>query len=273
MSRSLIKFSESCHWYTKEAKPQHDADLRVARKELLYPSITSVDKFAFTNAFLEKWKLNQLAEAAGDNMRQPHENVEQFAQRIYEISMEKSAIALEFGKAIHDAIEKYPIPPSSEFLPWFLEFERWYVANVANSISTESVVLDHQIGLAGRMDLKALLTDGRLALVDFKTQGVKVDPKGKKKPAFYDSWARQLAFYAVADAKNQGTFPTIPVCISLIIDSSEGGKIYHREWTKQEIIDAYEALLHGFWIWCCDHIRGYWPTGNKWMVRDIPLPI
>lgn len=261
------------HFYSKDGTPKHDADLRQARKEGLFPSVTTIDSATFPNEFLQKWKLNQLLEAAAENHKNPHESVVQYQQRIYDLSMEKSKIALVFGKEIHDAIENHPVYPTDErLLPWVIEYDRWHRDNVKETISREKVLLDHDIGVAGRTDHICILSDGRRAIVDPKTQGVKVDEKGRKKPAFYDSWLRQLAFYAVCDAKETNLFPSIPVCISLCVDSEDGGLIYPKEHTKQDVIDAYETFLHGVWIWQSDHIRGYHPVG-KWKVKDIPLPI
>lgn len=259
----MLRFSDSSHWYRPDnGTPQHDADLREARKKLLYPSVTSIDKDTFPNLFLERWKLNQLVIAASENMRQPHENEEQYSGRIYDISMEKSKEAVRFGKAIHGAIELHPTPPSDiSLMPWFAKFEQWHNDKIANVIQNEGIVLDHQIGVAGRFDRIAVLKSGPRAVIDYKTQDVKVDEKGRKRPKFYDSWPRQLAFYSFADAKANEGLANIPECVSLVIDSNEGGGLYEKVWDKEEIKESYKEFVHGAWIWF--HSRNYWPVG-KW---------
>jgi len=271
MAKPLVKSGSSGHWYLPDGQPRHDATLREARKEILYPSVTSIDKDAFVNQFLDNWKRDQILLAAGDNPRQPHENVEQYSQRIYDLSMEKSRTALEFGKAIHDCVERFPNTPSDPALtPWYLKFEAWYGSSISSTVAVEETLLDHDLGVAGRTDLLGkLLSDGKRCVVDYKTQDVKISKSGKKTPAYYDSWKRQLAFYAVADAKECGTFPDIPVCISLIIDSNEGGEVYPKTWETKDILQAYRQFIHGAWLWFDG--RGYWPIG-EWSVCNIPQP-
>jgi hypothetical protein len=259
---SLIRFDSGAHWYTNAGEAKHDADLRVARKALLYPSVTTIDKDTFRNEFLEKWKLNQLVIAASENPRQPHENQQQYAQRIYDLSMEKARNAAQFGKEIHDACEHYPqLPMDQSLMPWFLKFEDWYKSFVSSDEYAEQTRLDHETGIAGRVDRCVISKAGARVIIDYKTQDVKVDDKGRKKPVFYDAWQRQLAQYAVADAKTTGEWPRVPDCISIIIDSNEGGLVYPMLWTTEDIEHAYEEFIRGAWLWF--NKRGYWPVG-KW---------
>lgn len=270
----MIKFSNSGHWYTKDGKPSHDSGLREARKLNLYPSVTSVERSVFVNEGLQIWKTNQLVIAASENYRQPHESGEQYAQRIYDLSNEKAKDAAEFGTALHDAIEKYPqMPLDPKLAPWFDKFSKWWDENVDVPIRSESVVVDNDIGVAGRLDRVVQLKNGRRCVIDFKTQDVKVSESGKKKPAFYDSWPRQLGFYSVCDAKDIHSFPQIADCMSLVIDSNEGGEIYQKMWDGEEIIDAYRCFVAG----CYLYFKGkeFWPSGKPWSPFDgnIPLPL
>jgi len=262
---------QGSHWYTKSGEAQHDADLRVARKATLYPSVTTVDKDVFINPFLDKWKQDQILIAAGDNHLQPHENAQQYAQRIWDISMEKSRVAMEFGNKIHDAIENHPQEPEDKsLLPWFVEFSKWWDNTKLESVASEAILLDHDLGVAGKTDKIARGPNGRV-VADWKTQDVKVDDKGRKKPVFYDSWGRQLAFYAGCDAKQSGTWPELPECISLVIDSNPGGLVYEKLWDRDEIKSAYKTFVTGAWLWFDK--RGYWPVG-QWdaTFTRIPMP-
>lgn len=266
----IIKFDQSAHWYNQEGQPQHDATLREARKEGLYGSVTSIDKDSFPNPFLERWKMEQLVQACVDHQRMPHESVEQYAQRIYDISNNKARTAADFGKRIHDAIDHYPEPCEPDVQPWYSKFSAFYEANFRGKIASEAVVLDHDIGVAGRMDYVGYglgVINGKV-IADWKSQDVKVDKKGKKTPNFYDSWARQLGFYAVADSKANLEFPFIPHCLSVIIDSNEGGEVYFKHWSHEEIVKAYEDFVAGAWLWC--RKRDYWPNGAQWEIGDIP---
>ena len=265
---SLIKHaSESTHWYQKDGTPQHDADLRVARKELLYPSVTSIDKSTFPNPRLEKWKVEQAIIAGIDNPRQPHETAEQYAQRVYELSLVKSVTASDFGTKVHKCIENYPaLPEEEELKPYFSAFSEWYSRSGLVSTATELTVVDPNIGVAGRLDFTGNdSVANRPCLVDWKSQGVKVQPNGKKKPAYYDSWVRQLAFYAVALSKQKNVFPDLPACASVVIDSTEPHEPYLKWWTDEEIRSAYSDFICGTWLWM--HSRSYWPVG-QWKIQD-----
>ncbi len=275
-----VKFEQGAHWYQcrdAEPSPQHDADLRVARKKLLYPSITTILKDEFKNDFLDRWKTNELLIAAANSPRQPHDSDESYCQRIYDLSLDKARTAADFGKKVHDAIEKYPeslCPP--DIAPWIDRFSGWYNANVESSIAREKILFDHALGLAGRCDNisrgKGAFA-GRVLLSDTKTQNVKKDDKGRKKPAFYESWPRQLSFYAVSYAKETGTFPdSIPTCISVIIDSNEPEVPFVKVWTKDEILSAYEDVCIGAYLWFKS--RRYYPQlGGMFKVGfSLPLP-
>lgn len=273
----MIKFEQSSHWYSREGNPKHDAGLREARVEFLYPSVTSIDKDVFKNDFLDRWKMDELAKAAAGTFKQLHESEEDYANRIYEISLGKSKEATEFGKEIHDAIEGYPMYPlNAELAPWIDRFGRWYDVNVEEVLHRERVVLDHDIGVAGRCDFIGL-RKGEVIMCDWKTSGVKKDDKGKKKPVFYPSWPRQLAFYAVAYAKETKTFPSLPRCISVVMDSNEPDDPFVKEWTNAQIVSAYQDFVVGAWLWFGGRgiRKPFWPApSGAWsLTPSIPMPI
>lgn len=264
MSEGLIKFKDGAHWYKPDGKPQHDADLRVARKAGLYPSITTIDKAVFKNDFLDRWKMNQLAIAASEHHRQPHESPEQYAQRIYEISLEKATSAAEFGHKLHDALDRYPIYPEGVDLhPWIDKVAGWAAQEIVDTYHTEKTLLDHDIGVAGRTDRIFAHKRYGLSVLDWKTQDVKKDEKGVKCPKFYDSWLRQLAFYAVSFAKEAGLFPSqVPTCISVVIDSNEPEEPFVKVWEPIEVKLAYDRFLVGAWMWFegGGKRKPYWPV-------------
>ncbi len=274
----MIKFGSSQHWYTREGEPKHDSGLREARVEFLYPSCTSVDGDVFKNSFLDNWKMDELAKAAAGTFKQLHESEEDYVNRIYEISLTKSKDATEFGKQIHAAIELYPLLPQDPSLhPWVDRFGRWHDSWISKVISQEKVLLDHDLGVAGRCDCIVELRNGKICLLDWKTQGVKKDDKGKKKPVFYPSWPRQLAFYSVAYAKETGTFPSLPTSISVVIDSNEPDDPFIKEWTSAQIVSAYQDFVAGAWLWFSGRgvRKPFWPApSGPWsLTPSIPMPI
>lgn len=268
---SLIRFGEqSSHWYFPDGKARHDVDLRVARKEILFPSVTSIDKDQFVNPGLDKWKMNELVAACLENPRQPHESPEDYASRVYELSQNKSNIASEFGNEIHDAIDKYPLEPKPKLAPWIDRFRPWYEANVAEDLGKELTYVDPEIGVAGRTDRIIIHKVHGRSVCDWKSQGIKPDKKGKKAPLYYPSWVRQLAFYASCDAKETGIWPDFPTCISVVIDSTEPSDPYTKVWKKEEIKDAYKSFVVATWMWCDK--RSYWPCGKWELNPSVRMP-
>jgi len=261
MSDKLIKFEKSAHWYSKSGEPKHEADLREARKHILFPSITSMEKDVFPNPGLERYKMNALIRAVLDNPKQAHEDDEHYANRVYDISRQKAVDAADFGKRLHKAFQEYPKEPEVAMLPWFDQFRNWIESNRVELLSREKVVVSEELGLAGCYDLFCTI-NGTPAMVDFKTQDVKVGKTGKKKPEFYDSWLRQLAFYWYANASGKiATKPSNPNCLSIVIDSNHGGLLYFKQWDPREVEEAFEQVVAGVFIWCSR--RNFWPTGRR----------
>lgn len=283
MGKELLKFDKSQHWYDCKGSPEpkHDADLRVARKQNLYPSVTTVDKAVFKNDFLDKWKLEQVVIAASQTFKQPHESDKDYMQRVYEMSLEKANTAATFGKELHDAIEHYPqYPLDTKLHPWLERFGRWADSHIAYPLHKEKILFDHDIGIAGRCDNISMgkgMFEGKVILPDYKSQDVKKDEKGKKTVAFYESWPRQLAFYAVCYAKETGSFPSgLPTCISLVIDSNEPDEPFMRVWTDEEIRYHYHTFCVGAWLWFngTSKRKPFWPALNgPWSVQpSVPMP-
>ncbi len=243
-AKGLIKFRDGAHFYTKEGEARHEADLRMARKLNLYASPTSIWQDQHRNFFLERYKMEQFAAAAGDSMRQPHETVKDYAQRLYEKSLEHAETAGSFGTAVHKAINEHPKPcEDGAILPFYEKWLAWHDANVLETIASEIVIVDHDLLVAGTCDRINRMKDIGLAMPDWKTQGVKKDDKGRWKPNFYDAWKAQLAFYSVGWAKKMGQFPTIPACVSVIINSTEPTEPFVKVYDPEEIRDAYEQMV------------------------------
>jgi hypothetical protein len=272
---NLIRFSESTHWYTPDGKPDHDADLRGARKKGLYASPTSIDKAQFVNDFLENWKKEQVVVACLDNPRQPHETPEDYANRVYELSLEKSRSAAEFGNKVHAGIETYPYPAKEpEVQPWIDQFGLWYNENIKESLGSEVVLIDHDIGVAGKCDKPCVHKIYGRAIVDYKTQGIKPDEKGRKAPVYYPSWLRQLAFYCGADAKRCGMWPVFPAAISLVIDSTEAAPPYMKVWEPEAVKNAYKVFVVAAWRFYNGDAKRkeYWPVPKWDLVPTVPMP-
>lgn len=268
-----IKHNEGgSHFYTREGEPRHDAGLRDARKLGLFPSVTTIDKAVFPNRGIERYKIEQAIKAATSNPRQIHEDEDTYAQRLYDLSLDHSRAAAEFGSEVHATIEDWPqMPIDQRLLPWFNEFSAWYVESGLTKEGQEIVLTDNDIGVAGRVDWVGIHATRYRCVLDWKTQNIKPDDKGRKKPQYYPSWARQLAFYAVADAKKSGMYPQLPACASVVIDSSEPSKPHIKWWKNEDILFYYKQFVAGVWMYCYEH--DYWPVGRWEINLDISLPV
>lgn len=267
----MINFTEGAHLYDKDGNPRHEAGLREARKEELLYSVTTIDKAAFPNPGIERYKMNKLAEVAALNPIQPHESAEDYANRIYGLSNEARDKASDFGTRLHDAIEHYPqLPLEPDLHPWLEKFGAWFDREIVSTEAHERILVDLDIGVAGKMDFRGVHRTHGEVVVDWKTANVK-KKNGKKEWPVYDSWPRQLAFYAVADSKKSGTFPQVPTCISVVIDSNEPDDPFVKVWTPEEIKLAYRSFVYGAWLFHAGKPKGgFWPVG-KWNPCEVPM--
>src|SRR6478736_6612631 len=132
-----MNFESGGHFYTKDGQPAHDADLRRARKEFLLRSVTSIDKAMFPNPALDNYKQEQMAKAAFYNQRQPHEEYEDYAKRLDELSKEHRDKAAGFGTELHDAVDKLPQMPTGPILPWVERVVAWQQNNIEVILESE----------------------------------------------------------------------------------------------------------------------------------------
>ena len=122
--------------------------------------------------------------------------------------------------------------------PFVDHYITWFHENIKEIISTEQTLVSPR-GYAGTADLYAIMKDGKRALLDYKTQGVK-----ESGPNFYDSWAYQLAAYVNCLPKPRSTR-----CISLVINSNEPEPLVDKEWSKKEIGSANKVFRAALTIW------------------------
>lgn len=258
----MIKFEKNAHWYdcsNGEGKTQHDATLREARKQNLYPSVTTVDKEEFPNEFLTQWKMNEMANSAYDNPPMAHEEKEAYVNRLYELSGHKAATAADFGKELHAAIDDYPqLSLDDQLKPWIEEFGNWYDDFIVMPHAKEKIVWDDDLGVAGTMDFSGCSRDHGDIIIDWKSQRLKEDKNGKVKPNFYPGWCRQLSFYGVCEAKKANTYPkSMPTIASVVIDSNKPRPPIVKIWSQEEVRFHYEefvtAAVHYF------RRKDFWP--------------
>lgn len=238
--------------------------LREAKELGLLPSVTTflqiIDK-----PELDLWNQEQAIHAALTLPRKAGESEDDFAHRVVEDAEAQSETAMKFGSDIHCAIDDYfmgnPIPEPMQ--PWLKAFKEWADNDIEQVLAHEEIVgiAMHGLAYAGRMDLLCRLKSyPGISLVDFKTQRVKKDAKGIKKPVFYPEWILQLCAYAATDTvqniirKHNGV--DVDNLISVVIDSSEPGPVFVKRW--EDSIKPWQAVRNAYDLWC--FMKGYTPT-------------
>lgn len=259
--QQFIKTPDTGHWYQLlpdgRIEARYEANLRTARQEKLYPSVTEVEGSTRANPTLLRWLKNQTISAAVKTPRIAGESDEAYGQRLVEASDRVSKEAREFGSALHQAIADYPqIPLDEKVRPFYDSFAPWWESEFGETLATEQNVADSALGIAGRLDRVAIHKKFGACVVDFKSQNV------RKKPSFYPSWIRQLSVYRSCWAQRNGLTDS-PQCLSIIIDSNTPKEPSTQLWTHEETEQGYREFLCQLYLWCAE--RDYWPgTRGKW---------
>lgn len=255
----------SSHWYHRDGTSCHEVIAKTtglprptnvtdARKLNLVPSVTNILNMKAKPA-LDVWKQDNAIMAALNTQRNPGEPEDVWHSRIAEESERIGREAAEWGTLLHEQLEIFltegAFTGTSEVVDYVRPTGEWLRDNIATTIDAEKSVVG-AIGYAGRLDLHAMLKDGRRAIIDFKSQKL----VGKKAPGFYKEWSMQLAAYG--DCLREPGEP-LPALLSVIIPSDAVGKPYVHEWDNgQEALDAFHAC---FRLWCFD--KGYTPERRQ----------
>ena len=272
----IVPRESASHWYFPDGTPLHEVDradgkgqrptsLRDARKLGLFPSVTNVLN-VLAKPGLEAWKQEQAILAALTLPREEDESLDAFAKRVVTDMTGEVRSAADRGSAIHAAIETYAqggwIPEDKEVAGLFEPARQWFEAEVCQVHSVETAAAHLEWGYAGRVDLVATLRcTGRPTVVDFKTQKVRRDKKGRFKPIFHDTWPLQLEAYRQALASKDRGLADAAIA-SVVIGSTEAVPVAVKVWDDAEKVGFFRAFLaaRSLWVWQ----KNYCP------VRDAP---
>lgn len=240
----LLRNSDSAHWYQSDGTPRHDATLREARKEHLYPSVTSIlaikDKPQLTN-----WKVAQMLAQALTMTRDPGESDEQFIERVKQADAEERAKAPDLGTEVHRQLadyisgaEAHPRVDGVDLGPVLA----WIDEHVTKGQDVERRFASLH-GFGGCIDYDGFV-DSTPAMVDWKTQGVKLDRNGNPAPVFYDEWCWQLSAYDGNPYAEHNLY-------SVIIDTVQPG-CYVKQWTPEDAKRGWKGFLGCKAVWEAD---------------------
>lgn len=242
---AIKHISETAHWYTLDGQPAYDADLRRARKESLFPSVTSYTRI-LAKTSIENWRINKYLGLAALTPRNPGEADHDWIMRVSALAQIECAKPAERGTALHKMIEEYltdrrePEDPAGKQA--CAEITAWLAAN-CKSVKSEITVVNAKEGVAGRIDL--LLDEAVIA--DIKTSA---NPPSRPWP----EWGLQLAGYYLA-----ASLPPVHA-FSLCVHAETGALTVH-EWPKEKIVSAAETFRSIMHTWRL--VKGYDPRRRE----------
>jgi hypothetical protein len=255
--QQFVKTDESAHWYEYKGGvvlPRYEATLREARKQNLFPSPTSIEKDVRANPMLARWIRNETVKAFINNPRTPGEDDDAYAQRCLAVSDNIAKEAAERGTNIHDAIE-HNGTLLQDIVPFFEAYVPWHNEFVQETEACEASLVDLGIGVAGRVDRVAIVKGVGRTIIDYKTQRVKA------KASFYESFPRQLSFYAKAYQNMYGG--DLPRIMSVVIDSQTPSRPVEKLYSVEEQEQAHKEFMCHAWLWFSS--KNFWPVG-RWDV-------
>lgn len=246
----IVRTESNAHWYDKEGKPFHtiigkngkerNTTVKDARALDLLPSVTSVISI-LAKPQLEAWKQEQAILCSLTLPRIEGESELDFARRIAEDAREQGLKAMGLGSRVHKVVEDWVKleNKNTEILPAHEDVEAqsfampiitWLNFNVdwTKPVKSELRLASAELGFAGTTDLLCHLTDGRKALIDYKTQNTKADYDHKCKA--YPEMSYQLAAY--------GLIEPCDVYINLLCSTASAGSYLAHEWKPEEINNA-----------------------------------
>lgn len=261
----------SGHWYGQDGKPCHTqpdgkkTTLRHARKQNLYPSVTSILSIIPKHT-VDDWRVEQAVIATMQCMVQDGASTLTAQEMMAKVAArleDATSVGRKFGSEMHSVIEYInnhgTVPPSLSPLS---NLHPEHAAKYAAWLSRSDIeVTDVEFPFVGRYDGygyggcidlvgKRRFENHRRPLkviVDFKTQKVK-----DRKPKFYPEWAYQLAAYKFGTSSHEANVK----CISVVIDS-ETGEIWEQVWDDNAIDRALSTFFRAFYLWMS--VRDFWP--------------
>jgi hypothetical protein len=167
------------------------------------------------------------------------EPLEAYRARIEPIFQDARSRAANVGTAIHDFAEVCCNGGTAIDVEGYEEQCRllrdWIDGNLTdNGVSEKSFSHD---GYGGRIDWCGEDKQGRLVVIDFKTQ----DMKDRPNPNYYQDWKWQLAAYkrALDSTPTSSELDKHFIAISVVINTGDIKKIHAKEYSEAEMDEAW----------------------------------
>jgi hypothetical protein len=262
------------HWYQPDGTPLHqvpkadgkgmrDTTLADAKKLGLLPSVTGITDIVAKPALMN-WKAAQVAAAAFENPPTSEESAEYFIERVINASHHQVAGAADLGSKVHDGLEKLlthgPDAIAEDMWAYVAPVVAWKKEAKITYDQIENVLVNLEIGYAGRCDVLGHDPAGAPVIIDYKTR--KTKPKQVCKP--YDTQGMQLAAYAVAHY-GLDRLPEVKAW-NVYISTTEVGRV--EGYQHESLLPHWEAFKAAAILW--SHIKGYDPRRPVSGLRQGP---
>ena len=269
----IASATEKGRWYDYRGRLV-ECGAAEAREKLHFPSVSTITG-AFRNFGLEKYRDEQMILAGSTEPRLPDDNDESFTKRVLAAADEHRNEAAERGTRQHAGYQRFietgrrdPAAPT--------QVQDWIETHLATGVgppakktaivNIERAMVNTELGYAGTTDYWGPYYDkdgnGKVAIVDFKTQGVKVYTytekrklksgivkeyqRTRKSVNWIPKWWWQLAAYKAAAERyaRRLQIPPPVVCVSVAIntntehpgyESAEFPGMWAREWPAAQI--------------------------------------
>lgn len=251
---------EDAHYYDKDGTPCHGT-LREARKRGAYPSVSTTLGQVVARPALDFYKAQQITLAAVTYNFPPNTPEDEKCRLIIEDSRKEVEAAAIRGTYVHTLAEaavrgKKPKQLQPEFARHYEALKFW-AKGIHEVHKMEEVVVNHEEGYAGRVDLIATIGDeneNEVEVIDFKTRKFKkVGTFADGNPGVctigdphrvdsYDTDILQLSAYAFA------VFDEPVAARSVYIDPATGA-IHDHIWSKDAVAEAFEVFKNVMAIW------------------------
>lgn len=257
--------SESAHWYKPDGSPFYQIEMKTkpgqfraptvadARKLNLLPSVTTIMR-VLHKPNLQNWLYGRYILAARTTPMTEGMTEDQWVKAVIEAANEASKDAADLGSRVHDAIQWYittdePDPKELGELAQYVEpVQVWIARNVDKWIALEEPFGNAALGYGGKIDAIAILKDGRLAFIDWKTSG------SERLTAWPEHGMQLAAYYGGYPMAKLTALPVWPhrkkvALLNVVISTKRPGDLHIHEWENSA--ELFKAFKHcrDLWQW------------------------
>lgn len=256
------------HWYSRDGKPCHTyknkkgeekkTGLAEARKQILFPSFSTVVKATLQNQQIVEYAKRCVAESAYDSRFSSKEK-EEWMVMVLGKSDEDRDGAADLGTGIHNSIEVFL--KGKEYAKeheMYVECARSFISEREIQIcSLEKTFANLNYGYGGTIDLVGK-SHSRDVICDWKSRRTKPGEKVRH----YETHPMQIASYFM------GEFNCIPneaVGFNVYLSTTEPGRMDVVEYDRETLLKEWNqfSLLLNYW----QNRREFWPNHQIGMLE------